>query len=313
MNTDRQVAVLIDFENVNIGAVEELLEKIPDIGRIIIKRAYADWSISKHQAKLIELGIELIHIVRSGGSGSGKNSSDIRLAIDVIDLLHQSPVATFIILSSDSDFVPLVSKLRSHGKTVYVAGRQATAPQKLVRSCDRYIFLDVHKQTKDKKATQKKEDDLLVKAVKAAINEEGNVLGSKLLQTIQRLDPSFDFHRLGYSTFSKYLESSAYIRVTKPEKKGHDITVELRDYSTATASKLIDPEVWGPQVDEASSKRAAKAGASILGPTAAKDAAKILGADRLSASQYKTLQKLLDASAYLQQRWKRDGNVVIRC
>lgn len=224
------MAVLIDFENVGLTAVEELFNKIPDVGRIIIKKAYADWSVAKNQEKLIELGIELVHITRSGGSG--KNSCDIRLTMDTIDLLHSSPVDTFVIASSDSDFVPLVSKLRSHGKTVYGAGRQAITPQQLVRSCDRYLFLDIQKETKkvkDIKPSDKNDNDLLIRAVKAAMDEEGKVPGSKLLQTIQRLDPGFDFHQLGYSTFSKYLKASPQITIAKP-KKG-DITVELKEKS----------------------------------------------------------------------------------
>ncbi|MFC2000011.1 NYN domain-containing protein [Chloroflexota bacterium] len=225
MTTERQVAVLIDFENVNISDIEVLLNEIPDVGRIIIKRAYADWSTTKPPEKLSELGIEPVLVTRS--PKSGKNSCDIRLTIDATDLLHQSPVDTFVIASSDSDFVPLVSKLRSHGKAVYGAGRQAIAAKQLVRSCDRYIFLDTQEKPKDKKYTNQEVDSLLITAVKAAMDTEGKVPGSKLLQTMQRLDPSFDFRQLGYSTFLKFIEASSLVNFTKP-KKG-DITVELKE------------------------------------------------------------------------------------
>ena len=133
MNTektrDRQVAVLIDFENVGLDSVRWLFDQVSDIGRIIIRRAYADWSAAagkrdhrQQRDQLLELGIEPIHLFHSV---SGKNSSDIRLAIDAIELMYLSPVDTFVIVSSDTDFVPLVSKLRAAGKTVIGAGRAA--------------------------------------------------------------------------------------------------------------------------------------------------------------------------------------------
>ena len=113
---ERQLAVLIDFENTGLKSIQWLFDQISDIGRIIVKRAYADWSVeSDKRDQLLELGVEPVHLFRS--SGGGKNSSDIRLAIDAIELLHQSPVDTFVIVSSDSDFVPLVSKLRAAGQS----------------------------------------------------------------------------------------------------------------------------------------------------------------------------------------------------
>jgi len=114
---ERQLAVLIDLENTGLNSIQWLFDQVSDIGRIIVKRAYADWSVaSDKRNQLLELGIEAVHLFRS--SGGGKNASDIRLAIDAVELLHLSPVDTFVIVSSDSDFVPLVSKLRAAGKVV---------------------------------------------------------------------------------------------------------------------------------------------------------------------------------------------------
>jgi uncharacterized protein (TIGR00288 family) len=137
---ERQIAVLIDFENTGLNSIQWLFDQISDIGRIIIKKAYADWSkAGDKRDELLELGIEPIHLFRSG-SGT-KNSSDIRLVIDAIELMHQSPVDTFVIVSSDSDFAPLVSTLRASGKIVIGAGYKATASRALVISCDRYFYL----------------------------------------------------------------------------------------------------------------------------------------------------------------------------
>ena len=138
---ESNVAVLIDFENVGLDSIQYLLDQVSDVGRVTIKRAYSDWSVQREKRdQLLELGIEAVHHFRS--NRSGKNSSDIVLAIDAIDLLHGAPIDTFVIVSSDSDFVPLVSKLRAAGKGVIGSGRHGAASPVLVKSCDRYIYLD---------------------------------------------------------------------------------------------------------------------------------------------------------------------------
>ena len=184
---DPQVAVLIDFENVGLTSLQWLFDQISDVGRIIVKRAYADWTAtSKGRDQLLELGIEPIHLFHS--SGSGKNSSDIRLVIDAVDLLHSSPVDTFVVVSADSDFVPLVSRLRSAGKIVIGAGRQAVVSRSLVLSCDRYLYLDHTEEplVGDSPTGSSLANSLLVRAVEAAMDDQGKVVGSKLYQTLQR-------------------------------------------------------------------------------------------------------------------------------
>ena len=229
---DQQVAMLIDFENVGLTSIQWLFDQLSELGRITIKRVYADWSLSKNRKdEILELGIEAIHLFRS--TSSGKNSSDLRLAIDAVDLLYQSPVDTFVIVSSDSDFVPLVIKLRAAGKTVIGAGESKKAPRTLVSSCDRYHFLDRTgiSAPSAKRPTAKKaqaDGNLLLRAVNSAMDEQGRIVGSKLHQTLQRLDPSFNFSSLGHSTFTKYLETCPEVRVTRPKGPG-DVIVELSD------------------------------------------------------------------------------------
>jgi uncharacterized protein (TIGR00288 family) len=299
---DRQLAVLIDFENVGLDSIQWLFDQISDVGRIIVKRAYADWTTAGHRRDLLlQLGIEPIHLFHSQ---SGKNSSDIRLAIDAVDLQYQSSVDVFVIVSSDSDFVPLVSKLRAAGKTVIGAGRRATASRTLVISCDRFFYLEqAERRASGKKGPgPPKDESVLVRAVTAACDEQGRVVGSKLYQTIQRMDPSFDYRAAGYSTFTRYLDASPEVQVVRPKGQG-DVSVELADASP--------PEDWAAEIDTAWTERAPSSGQAIPASTAASDAAKVLGATKLSASQYKTLQKLLDAADTLRQRWRRDGNRII--
>jgi uncharacterized protein (TIGR00288 family) len=300
---DGQVAVLIDLENVGLNSIQWLFDQISDVGRIIVKRAYADWSVHRGKRdQLLELGIEAKHLFHS--TNSGKNSSDISLAIDAVDLLYGAPVDTFVIVSSDSDFVPLVSKLRAAGKTVIGAGRRATASRTLVISCDRFFYLEqAERRASGKKGPgPPKDESVLVRAVTAACDEQGRVVGSKLYQTIQRMDPSFDYRAAGYSTFTRYLDASPEVQVVRPKGQG-DVSVELADASP--------PEDWAAEIDTAWTERAPSSGQAIPASTAASDAAKVLGATKLSASQYKTLQKLLDAADTLRQRWRRDGNRII--
>ena len=345
---ERQVAVLIDVENVGLGSIQWLFDQITDYGRVTIKRAYADWSsvTRSTRGQMVELGIEPVHLFHV--TSSGKNASDIRLVIDAIDLLYQTPIDIFVIVSSDSDFVPLVSKLRAGGKLVIGAG-MGGASRALVISCDRYFYMDQEEKTPKLAPVEKgsQGDILILRAMGAAMDGEGRVAGSKLRQTIMRLDPAFDVRSLGFSTFTKYLEASPDVRVTR-HRAGSDVTVELADVSatvkaaptaaavptaaappTATAAPAASaepsaeaarsaaveakaPRTWWPEVDAAWAKRAPNRGNSIPGPTAAADAADVLGAAKLSTSPYRTLQRLLDASEELRGNWNRDRNTIIR-
>ena len=170
---------------------------------------------------------------------------------------------------------------------------------------------------------QQQGEILILRAMGAAMDGEGRVAGSKLIQTMMRLDPAFDVRSTGHSTFTKYLEASPEVKVTR-RRGANDVTVELADLSSSAAparsAKQEKPAVeeqkasgtWWPGVDAAWNKRAAKSGDAIPGPTAASYAAEVLGVSKLSASPYKTLQRLLEASDELRARWSRDRNTIIR-
>jgi uncharacterized protein (TIGR00288 family) len=227
-SAESQIAVLIDFENVGLNTIQGLFDALSDIGRIIIKRAYADWShVKTPREQLFEYGIEPIHIYKS--TKGGKNASDIRMTIDATELLFQSTVDTFVIVSSDTDFLPLINKLRSAGKVVIGAGRKETASSNMVKSCDKYFFLD---QADFDVPSQIPElsplDELLLRGFRASADENGQVVGSKLHSTIQRMDPSFSYRNYGYTTFVKLLQASPMVKVTRPRKVG-DVLIELAD------------------------------------------------------------------------------------
>jgi uncharacterized protein (TIGR00288 family) len=353
---EAQIAVLIDYENVGLDAIQHLFDQLSDMGRIIVKRAYADWSAAgRRRDQVLELGIEAVHHFHA--AKYAKNSSDISLAIDAVELLYRSPVDTFVIVSADSDFVSLVSKLRAAGKTVLGAGRRDVVSPTLVKSCDRYIFLDgpPAPQRDTSKASLQAAWELLARAMEAPTDSQGRVPGSKLHQTMTRIDPSFSFKDLGYSTFTKFLEASPLVKVTRSRGQG-DIMVELRQPGQAGLLPKVSailgkrqpkapsapaeaaretpqlptptqqrPEktpveqapaagqtAWDEDIHNAWSRRAKGPGDPLNGTWAAGEAARVLGVPKLSASRYKTLQKLLDASPVLAQHWSRDGNTLHR-
>ena len=222
--SESQIAVLIDYENVGLGSIQGLFDQLSDMGRIIVKRAYADWSSGARQRdQLLELGIEAVHHFHA--AKVAKNSSDISLCIDAVDLLYRSPVDTFVIVSADSDFVTLVSKLRSAGKTVIGAGRHDVVSSTLVRACDRYIYLGTGPKTAP--AESQSIDALVQRAIYASADDEGKVAGSRLHQTMMRIDPSFDFRSMGFRTFTQFLEASPVVKVSR-SRGSDDISITLK-------------------------------------------------------------------------------------
>ena len=143
------------------------------------------------------------------------------------------------------------------------------------------------------------------------MDEQGKVVGSKLHQTMQRLDPSFDFRALGYATFTKYLEASPVVKVKRPRGPG-DVIIEVDDSTLSTLEQPLETGVWDRELDRRWTEKLAKDGHSVPGPVAAMEAAKVIGVNKLKDSQYKTLQGLLESSEYLNARWSREGNLIMK-
>ena len=303
---EAQIGVLIDYENVGLLSINTLFDQLSDLGRIIVKRAYADWSKAANKGdEMLQLGIEARHYFRA--AGSSKNASDISLAIDAIDLMYRSPVDTFVVVSSDTDFVPLVSTLRAAGKTVIGAGRRDVVAPGLVRSCDRYIFLGEEKPIAvDHTAFKREVGSLLTRAIEASIDDQGQVVAAKLHNTMLRMDPSFDFRAFGHRTFTQFLSSSTLVKLNRPRGFG-DVLVELASGSNHKDKPVAETEDlgWDHKIDAAWS---VIPGDNISGSKAAAEAAKVLGTSKLSDSKFKNLQGLLDASQLLRDWWYQTGN-----
>src|SRR5438874_10393131 len=222
---ERSLAVFIDFENMGLGfnnrrdrfEINKVLERLVEKGKIVCKKAYADWSrFGLYTGGLHEAAIELIEIPRRGMSG--KNSADIRLVVDAIDLAYSKDhIDTFVIVSGDSDFSPLVSKLKELGKHVIGLGLADATSDLLRDNCDEFIYYEdldrapiipvgVNAQIPEKK---RKAFALLLDSLLALRRENKDVIYSSMVKdTMKRKKPSFNEEYHGYRTFSDLLEDA---------------------------------------------------------------------------------------------------------
>jgi uncharacterized protein (TIGR00288 family) len=238
--SESKIALFIDFENIAIGVtdakykkfeIELLLERLLEKGKIVVKRAYCDWDkFPDYKRELHESAIELIEI--PARAYSGKNSADIRMAVDAMDMCYSKEhIDVFVVASGDSDFSPLVSKLKENDKYVIGCGVKNSSSDLLIDNCDEFIFYEdlvrgVQKQPvaafKDKK--QAEVFKLLIDSIKALMRENKEILwGSMVKQTMQRKKPTFNEEYYGYNTFSDLLEDAQnnnIIKIKKDPKSG---------------------------------------------------------------------------------------------
>jgi uncharacterized protein (TIGR00288 family) len=238
----QNMALFCDFENVALGVreakyaafdIQKVLGRLLLKGNIVVKKAYCDWDRYKEfKPAMHEAAFELIEIphVRQ----SGKNSADIRMVVDALDLCYtKSHLDTFVIISGDSDFSALVSKLRENNKLVIGVGVKKSTSDLLTANCDEFIFYDdlvrdSEKQRRSRrKSTAKKagrkaaaptdEDkrqealDLVVETVEALFEERGEedkVWGSMVKQALKRRQPGFSESYHGFRTFGQLLEEA---------------------------------------------------------------------------------------------------------
>jgi uncharacterized protein (TIGR00288 family) len=246
------IAVFIDFENLALGVrdlkgvqkfeIRRVLKRLLEKGRVVYKRAYSDWSGYRAEVRNFHAqGIELIDIPQTGMGG--KNSADIHMVVDAIDLCHtKENIDTFALISGDSDFSPLVSKLKENDKRVIGCGIRASTSQLLVSNCDEFIYYDDlveaavgkpraarKKKTSKKAATkagakaakgkqkgaekaardQDEEPEALVKVVEIIRSLQADydpLWGSLVKQTVRRVHPGFQEGHHGYRNFAELLE-----------------------------------------------------------------------------------------------------------
>ena len=267
--SDATMAVFLDLENIALGArdakypsfdIEKVLERLLLKGHIVVKKAYCDFDRYKDFKRgLHEAAFELIEIphVRQ----SGKNSADIRMVVDALDLCYtKGHVDTFVILSGDSDFSPLVSKLRENAKTVIGVGVKNSTSDLFINNCDEFIYYDDLVRKEPNKARRRvaaaprapsaaaaegvppenKGPDvhdaleLIVDTLEAVAEERGEnepIWGSMIKQAIKRRNPGFNERAYGFRSFNDLLadaEKRGLLTLRADEKSG-GYTVRMAD------------------------------------------------------------------------------------
>jgi uncharacterized protein (TIGR00288 family) len=248
----RSLAVFCDFENIALGVrearysqfdMEKVLERLLAKGSIVVKKAYCDWERYKEfKATMHAASFELIEIphVRQ----SGKNSADIRMVVDALDLCYtKAHVDTFVIVSGDSDFSPLVSKLRENAKTVIGVGVKNSSSDLLINNCDEFIYYDdlVRADEQKRRTAKKRKDaapaaggadkkqeayDLMLGTLEALTAERGadeKIWGSMIKQALKRRNPGFNESYYGFKAFSDLLEEAEkkkLVTLERDEKSG---------------------------------------------------------------------------------------------
>ncbi len=275
MNTPEtaNLALFCDFENVALGVrdaryaqfdISKVLERLLLKGSIVVKKAYCDWDRYKEfKAPMHHASFELIEIphVRQ----SGKNSADIRMVVDALDLCYtKAHVDTFVVISGDSDFSPLVSKLRENNKTVIGVGVKNSTSDLLIANCDEFIYYDdLVREPKARSAPRRKtsarsaaggpgadkgtaraqaaEDpsqdaiDLVRETYDALVSERGaeeKIWGSMVKQALKRRKPGFSEGYYGFSSFNKLLEEAQarhHLQLERDEKSGGYIVRAVQD------------------------------------------------------------------------------------
>ncbi|GAB4280781.1 MAG: hypothetical protein Kow0056_15520 [Coriobacteriia bacterium] len=250
MSDTANLAVFIDFENLALGFkekgasarknakrqpgqfdVKRVLERLVEKGKIVVKVAYADWAaFPEYREKLHEAGIQLMEIPER--RYSGKNFADMQLCVDAMDMCYaKEHVGTFVIVSGDSDFTPLVSKLKENGKTVIGLGMKDSTSDLLAGACDEFIYYEDlaaapkglslnEKVPKSKRPAMK----LLLETVEALMRENVEVMQASLVKdTMRRKKPSFSEATYGYRSFQALLEDAqkyGLITLTRDERSG---------------------------------------------------------------------------------------------
>jgi len=245
MSEEPLIAVFVDFENLAIGVrdmkagrfqIQLVLKRLLEKGRIVYKRAYCDWSHYKESVQEFHAqGIELLDIPQR--KTSGKNSADIRMVVDALDLCYSKQyIDVFALVSGDSDFSPLVSKLKENNKRVIGCGVKSSTSDLLIANCDEFIYYDdlirVAKKARPapkpgSKAPQDKRQEAIDRVVEVvnSLEQDYDVLwGSMLKQAIRRVYPGFNEGYYGYRSFSDLLEdirSEGLIELEHDESRGN--------------------------------------------------------------------------------------------
>ena len=230
-----RLAVLIDADNVSPSHAAAILAELARYGVPTVKRAYGDWTTQQLTGWKSALVQHAIQPVQQFANTVGKNSTDSALIIDAMDLLYSGNLDAFAIVSSDSDFTRLATRLRESGKTVYGLGQRKTPPA-LQAACDKFIFLEVLSEEAEPSESPSAPDDqaaplpdlrrILETAIRSTAQEDGWSLLGAVGSYLGKAHASFDPRNYGYSRLGLLVEDQNYVDAEHPE--GGQPRVRLR-------------------------------------------------------------------------------------
>jgi len=259
--------LLIDFDNVTLGIRSDLQTELKNLlssdivkGKVAVQRAYADWRrYPQYVVPLTESSIDLIFATAYGSAK--KNATDIRLAIDAMELVFTRPeIGTFILLSGDSDFSSLVIKLKEYGKYVIGVGIRESSSDLLVQNCDEYYSYNALAglvKSSEEEVIKRDPWDLVTEAI-TRMKRNGDVMrADRLKQVMQQIDSSFDEKNLGMSKFSRFVTDAAHrglLTLTKLENGQFEVGPPRTAgalTSGALATESAAPRIAAPRAEEA--------------------------------------------------------------
>jgi len=224
-NDNQKLAVLIDADNAQATVIQELLAEVSRYGTATIKRAYGDWTTTNLKGWKDVLHTMAIQPIQQFSYTSGKNATDSALIIDAMDVLHTGSVDGFCLVSSDSDFTRLATRIREAGLVVYGFGERKT-PEPFVAACDKFIYTEIlRSETVAEKDTEKvpalapavadvrKLQPMVIAAIDANARDDGWAALSGVGSHISKMDPSFDARNYGFKKLSELVRSLKYLEV----------------------------------------------------------------------------------------------------
>lgn len=232
-NTDTtRLAVLIDADNASASVAKELLEEVAKFGTATVKRAFGDWTTQNLVGWKSHLHRHAIQPIQQFAYTQGKNSTDSAFIIDAMDLLYGGNVDGFCLVSSDSDFTRLATRLREAGKVVYGLGERKT-PEPFIAACDKFIFFEVLKRPMDSAALAKVPDvpdlkELLVHAIRETGRDSGWSRLSTVGGLVGKTHTSFDPRNYGFKRLSDLVRAQPYLEVNDAPDATGFTHVELR-------------------------------------------------------------------------------------
>jgi len=257
-------ALLIDFDNVTMGIRSDLQSELKRLlqseiirGKVAVQRAYADWR--RYPQYIVPLSESSIDLIFAPAYGSNKkNATDIRLAIDALELVFTRPeIGTFILLSGDSDFSSLVLKLKEYGKYVIGVGIRESSSDLLIQNCDEYYsYNELAGFTKESEVEYVRRDpwELVVEAVKQMTAHNDVMRSDRLKQVMQEIDPNFDEKDAGFSRFSKFVVEAAHrglITLTRLDNGQYEIAL-----GPQVVGALAQPALGGGALPAPAAERA---------------------------------------------------------